>query len=320
MSQPLKQLTRQAKRVIRHTPGVPQITQQVDSYLMERYRAQFTPLRNYGCPYPNLEEVKSQADRIFNTHIDEVAGIPIHAEAQLALLEKLSVYHDDVPLPDDAEQAAALKTRYHLNQGFFKQGSAVSLHAMLRHIKPRRVIEVGSGFSSAVMLDTADSHFVPEGHDCHFTFVDPNPQRLHSILRDSDRDRVTIIEDRVQTLPLEHFDQLQAGDVLFIDSSHVTKAGSDVNRLFFDVLPRLNAGVHIHIHDIFWPFEYPPNWVLSGHGSNELYLLRALLTNNPRYEIRFFHDYLARRHRSTLIKQMPAFSQDTGSSIWLQVV
>jgi hypothetical protein len=113
------------------------------------------------------------------------------------------------------------------------------------------------------------------------------------------------------------FAELEAGDVLFIDSTHVSKVGSDVNFLFLDVLPRLPPGVHVHVHDVFYPFEYPREWVLGGSGWNEAYLLRGLLTHNPRLRIELWNSFLASGHRTELEALMPRWVPDGCSSLWL---
>jgi predicted O-methyltransferase YrrM len=177
------------------------------------------------------------------------------------------------------------------------------------------VIEVGSGYSSALMLDVADEFGL---RDTRFVFVDPNPERLTAALREGDADRVEIVTTAVQDLGVAHFDSLRAGDMLFIDSSHVTKVGSDVNFLVFQVLPRLAEGVLVHFHDVFWPFEYPKEWVLGGRCWNEAYLLRAFLQYNSRFEIVLFNSFLARRHSGFVAATLPDVLPDPGGSLWLR--
>ena len=105
-------------------------------------------------------------------------------------------------------------------------------------------------------------------------------------------DEIRLTEDIVQNLPMTYFESLTANDILFIDSSHVSKLGSDVNFLFFEVLPRLAKGVLVHVHDIHRKFEYPISWAKEGRGWNEAYILRALLANSRRYQIILASDFL----------------------------
>src|SRR5207237_8125791 len=124
------------------------------------------------------------------------------------------------------------------------------------------------------------------------TFIDPYPQLLRTLMKESDFARTRIIGQRVQDVDVGIFRELEASDILFIDSSHVAKTGSDVNYILFKILPLLNEGVLIHFHDIFYPFEYPVDWVYEGRSWNEAYLLRAFMQYNEAFEIQFFNSFL----------------------------
>ncbi len=109
-------------------------------------------------------------------------------------------------------------------------------------------------------------------------------------------------------------------DILFIDSSHVSKTGSDVNHLLFKILPLLNDGVMIHFHDIFFPFEYPQWWAFEGRAWNEAYLLHAFLAHNRAYQIEFFNTYVIDRYRERIAAEFPLFLKNEGGSLWLRKV
>ena len=96
-------------------------------------------------------------------------------------------------------------------------------------------------------------------------------------------------QQTLQSVGVEVFEELGRGDILFIDSTHVSKLGSDVNYLFFEILPRLRSGVRVHIHDVFFPFEYPPKWIAKGIAWNENYLLRGFLQYNDKFRIVLFN-------------------------------
>ena len=177
---------------------------------------------------------------------------------------------------------------------------------------------MGSGHSSCMTLDTRDL-FLGGEMDC--TFIEPYPELLNSLIRDEDRATIKVIPKRVQDVDLSLFRELGAGDVLFIDSTHVSKAGSDVNYLFFEVLPVLADGVYIHIHDIFYPFEYPKQWVLDeGRAWNELYILRALLQGSKVYQVQLMTTYLALCHIAAFEQALPLGKKNAGGSIWLRKV
>ena len=163
--------------------------------------------------------------------------------------------------------------RWQPANGMYGQADAAVLHAMLRRQRPRHLLEVGSGYSTAVALDVVARHLP----DLQITCVEPNAERLRSRLRPGDD--VVMIEAPAQEVPLETFALLDAGDILFIDSTHVLKSGSDVAWLYLHVLPTLAPGVIVHVHDIHWPFEYPERWIREGRDWTEVYLLRAFLTH-----------------------------------------
>jgi len=151
---------------------------------------------------------------------------------------------------------------------------------------------------------------------------------LHSLITDQDRSRITVVARNVQDVAPAVFEELSAGDILFIDSSHVSKTNSDVNYLFFDILPRLPSGVYVHVHDVFFPFEYPKEWVYQGRGWNEAYLVRAFLQYNQAFEIQMFNSFIERFHRDRLERSMPLCTRfveanmvpTSAQSLWLKRV
>ena len=130
---------------------------------------------------------------------------------------------------------------------------------MTAHLRPARVIEVGSGYSTALALDEAEAS--REIAALEITCIEPFAGRLLGLLSEADRRRITLLRKPVQDVDPATYGRLGPGDVLFVDSTHVVKAGSDVVWLFLHVLPRLAAGVVVHVHDVFWPFEYPAHWL-----------------------------------------------------------
>jgi hypothetical protein len=206
---------------------------------------------------------------------------------------------------------------------FFTQNSQFSwldsraLFVLLREWRPQRFIEVGSGFSTLLAADV-NRRFL--GDSIAITCVEPYPREF---LRKGIIGVSRLIEEKVQDVPLAEFTALQAGDVLFIDSSHVAKTGSDVNFLYFDVLPRLKPGVRVHIHDIFLPHDYPRDWVIDENRSwNEQYLLRALLMHSKAYRVVFGCSYAFWRFPE-LVKAALAHPRGhafAGGSFWIERV
>jgi Methyltransferase domain len=150
------------------------------------------------------------------------------------------------------------------------------------------------------------------------TFIEPYPKLLHELLGETTA-QVRILEARVQDVPLEIFDDLAAGDVLFIDSTHILRTGSDVCHELFEILPRLAPGVLVHIHDMFWPFEYPRTWVVEENRSwNELQAVRAFLTGNADWEVIWFSDYMTQLERPLLETTCPRVLRNSGGALWLR--
>jgi len=243
--------------------------------------------------------------------IAENFGFDLHRDAQKQLLECLSVYYRDLPFSFEKSN----NQRYYLNQGWFVYTDAIMLYSVLRELKPKRVMEVGSGFSSAVILDTVDRFFEAKPK---LIFIEPNAERLKSLLRESDFDYCRIIESNVQIQDVSIFNQLEAGDLLFIDSSHVVKYGSDLQYLIFKILPVLPPGVIVHFHDIFYPFEYPLEWIQGGRHWNEAYVLRAFLMHNNQWDIYLFNSYVGSEFKDFLAENMPLCLKNTGASLYLR--
>lgn len=204
--------------------------------------------------------------------------------------------------------------RFKVDNLWYPLADAMVLNTFLAVFKPKKIVEVGSGFSSASMLDVKDENaeWTP-----HFVFIEPNPERLLDRLSEDDKKKVEIVPKEVQDVEISLFETLTSNDLLVIDSSHVAKAGSDVNFLFFSILPRLQPGVIVHIHDIFYPFEYPQEWIEGGRNWNEIYLLRTFLQNNEVYEVLFFTDYFHQQFPGPY-KEIAGLEKAGGSSIFIR--
>jgi hypothetical protein len=267
------------------------------------------PPGHFCSPIPSAEEIADTFAR--GGFGPPFAAVDLNESKQLALLEPFAAYYAEQPFPEEPTAGR----RYHLRNPSYGHFDAIMLYCMLRHERPRRIIEVGSGFSSAAMLDLNELVF---GGELQLAFIDPDMSRLKVLLRPDDQGRVTLLERRVQEEPLETFAAMEAGDVLFIDSSHVSKIGSDVNRLYFDVLPALRPGVRVHIHDVAANFEYPRDWLEEGRAWNEQYLLRAFLMYNRAFSIELFTMWLLTQQHEFFRTRMPLCTVGGGGQIWLR--
>lgn len=245
--------------------------------------------------------------------VNGLPSIDLRADAQKKLLLKIMDLYPDF---DWSEQRLPGR-RFHFSQGWYKQADSICLYSMLRLFRPRYIVEVGSGYSSALMLDVDELYL---GKQTSLTFIEPHPDRLESLLIGNDRSRVRIIGQPVQYIPMDAFADLKSGDFLFIDSSHISKVGSDVNFLILEVLPRLPVGAFVHFHDIFWPFEYPAEWIGQGTAWNESYLLRAFLMFNSNFEIVLWVPFCARTWPELIKERMPNYMIDIGAAIWIRRV
>ena len=206
--------------------------------------------------------------------------------------------------------------RYKPGAPSYDTGDATIYACMLLHLQPARLIEIGAGASSALALDVFERFFDRTPEVC---FIDPYPELLHSLLKPADLDHVRVVRSPVQDIELDVFRSLERNDVLFIDSTHIVKTGSDVLHEMFEILPRLRAGVVVHFHDIFYPFEYPREWVVERNYSwNELYLIRAFLTGNTDWEILFFNDYFAQVESDRVARAAPELLANPGGGLWLR--
>jgi len=276
----------------------------------------FAPPGHFYSPIPDIDDINSPAIRA-NGRVESIPGVRLNERGQLDRAEEFAKNYPDMPFPEQA----APGLRYHLDNQWFSYGDGVVLYSMMRDLKPRRIIEVGSGFSSAAMLDVNDRFF--DGK-IELTFIEPYPKRLRGVLGGADTAHYTILEAPVQDAPMECFGKLEANDILFIDSSHVGKVGSDVLHLLFNVLPTLAPGVVVHFHDIPWPFEYPHTWLEQGRAWNEAYFLRSFLQYNTSFEIAYFNSFLATNHATAISGLMPlamrrpsAELTEGNSSIWI---
>lgn len=241
-----------------------------------------------------------------------ILGIDFNeAEQTRWLTEVLPRHLPDFDYPDEPD-GRGNGSGFYIKNPAFSWLDARMLFALLRELRPRRMIEIGSGFSS---LLTADVNRRFLNGNLELTCIEPYPR---DFLRKGVVGISSLVERRVQDVPLETFAALEAGDILFIDSSHVAKTGSDVNFIYFEILPRLREGVLIHIHDIFLPHDYPKNWVLDiGLNWNEQYLVRALLMYSSAFEVLFGCAYAAARFPE-LVRQALGGELYGGGSLWLR--
>ncbi|MEO8306353.1 MAG: class I SAM-dependent methyltransferase [Betaproteobacteria bacterium] len=280
---------------------------------LEAADAPFVPPGHFYSPIVDTRAVAAERERLWPSR-PVIAGIDWNDAGHRRILTEafprfLPLYDYPEVLPDGPNLA-----EFYTRNTQFSWLDARALFVLLHEWRPRRIIEVGSGYSSLLVADVNRRWF---DNAMHVTCIEPYPRpflanRIPGISR--------LVEEKVQHVPVDAFGALMAGDMLFIDSSHVAKTGSDVNRLYFDVLPALAPGVRIHIHDIFLPHDYPQSWVIDENRSwNEQYLVHALLIYSKGFRVEFGCAYAFHAFPDLVVKALahPRGRGYGGGSLWL---
>ena len=197
---------------------------------------------------------------------------------------------------------------------YFAGLDAAVYYALVRELRPARIVEIGAGWSTRIAARALAAN-AAEGSAGALTAVEPYPQpRLLEAGLD-----LTLVEKPVESVDRAVFDSLEANDILFVDSSHALRCGGDVFFIFLELLPRLRPGVHVHVHDVFLPFDYPVEWVLRQRlALNEQYLLEAFLAFNERFSVELANLWVATEHPAAAAAMWPAWAEAGTSSFWLR--
>ena len=243
---------------------------------------------------------------------DPTPGIDWRGAEQLALCR--NAFGAQEPLRFPTEPPA--DGEYWQGNTWYPPLDAWVLQAMLRELRPARMIEVGCGFSSLVTARVNREFF--EG-GMRFTCIDPV---IRTPLRREVEGITEIRQEEVQDTPLELFQDLDERDVLFIDTSHTVERGGDVPWIYNRILPNLRRGVVVHLHDVFLPGDYPENWVTQGRPWNELYLLQSFLVFNSGFEVVFGVRWMMQHHRAALEEAFGDLGphSEVAGSLWLRRV
>jgi hypothetical protein len=268
-------------------------------------------------PIPDIEEMKRRNiwDKVSNLN-----GISFKAEKYIEFIRLLArEYAHECDWPNEPSNDPR---QFHLHNGCFSYGCAASLHCIIRHNKPKRIIEIGSGNSSKIIAAAITLNSC-ENHDAQYSIIDPYSYlEEHNLPAKSE-----ILRQPVELMNPEYFESLEENDILFIDSSHVCKMGSDVNFEILEILPSLNTGVYVHFHDVNIPYEYPKSYTTDPQYRyywSESYLLQAFLACNNDFKIVLPMDYL-QRHYIDDLKNIFPYSTKTdfgwfSGSFWIKRV
>jgi hypothetical protein len=264
-------------------------------HLTDRWGYHIRPIHYYE-PIPDFRAITLEQI----TRRREFPALDFRWDEQLALLNELTAYHDEL---------SALE--FDFDNGFFSGFDAAVYYSLIRHLKPQRIIEIGGGYSTQLAAKALRGNG-------RLICIEPYPERLNGV-----GPSVELIQKRVEEIDVEFFSCLEAGDILFIDSSHAVKFGGDVCYEFLQLLPRLAPGVWIHVHDIFFPHDYPAEWLIERRTAfNEQYLLEAFLSFNEKFQVALAN-YWFRLDYSNEAGRLwaKALSTDYGaSSLWMKRV
>lgn len=266
--------------------------------------------RGYYAPVPEPDELTPEVWQ----RRSHLPGIELDLDAQVAFLrDELAPYVREWHPPREGEWGSG---SFYLDNGMYQAGDAELLYAMVRHFKPARMVELGSGFTTLVAAEACYRND-GDGAGCRYDVYDPYPRDL--VARDATFPSSTH-ELRAQDVPLEAFLEMGDGDVLVVDTTHVVKMGGDVNRVILDVLPRVAPGVLVHFHDIWLPWEYHPGLVAELGFWNEQYLLQAYLADSSRWDLVLAAQALLRERRADLesVVTSLAGSSSQPTSFWIR--
>ena len=242
------------------------------------------------CPHGHFYSTIPTEQQINKHHagldksLNSCLAIDVNIDKQLENLQYINEVSHKFVFPKEQNS----KYKYFYNNPYFSEQEGLILTSMMLKYKPARIIEVGSGFSTALMYDINNLYF---NNSIKIVSIEPNPDRLEFLFGD-EYNNINLNKCELQTISFNIFEELKENDLLFIDSSHVSKVGSDVNYIFFEILPRLSPGVIVHFHDILFPFEYPQYLHNKGCYWNENYIMRAFLEYNSNFKIEFFGDFM----------------------------
>lgn len=267
---------------------------------------------HYYSPVPNVAGL----DPAIWQPRDAATGIDLRLdEALQTLAEMADRFRNEL---DEFPTEPADPRTFHLHNNAYGPGDAETLYCFLRHHKPNRVIEIGCGYSTLVasIAQTRNRDDAP-GESFSYTCIEPF---LPPYLRPTPPGVTEVIEKSVQSTPIARFEELQAGDVLFIDSTHVVALGSDVVYEYLEILPRLRPGVLVHIHDIFLPNDYPRQWAdKSRFFWNEQYLLHAFLLFNDTFRVILPLHALFTQRKAELQEILPSLKRSGGpAGFWIE--
>lgn len=268
--------------------------------------------------YEPVPDTRKLNDELWDSK-QNVTGIDFNVDKQKELL---AIFAREYKSEYDAfpKQPTEIPYEFYLRNGTFETVDCEILYSMVRYHKPPKIIEIGSGFSTFVTAQTIrKNQEIDPDYECEFISIEPFP---NDILKGGIPGLSRLIEKDLQEIPISEFTSLGENDILFIDSSHVLTIGSDVHYEYLEIVPQLQKGVIVHVHDIHLPNEYPKEWVFGMRRFwTEQYLLQAFISYNDSFEILWAGSYMAVNYQDLLSSAFASFSEGgTPGSFWFRRV
>jgi hypothetical protein len=275
--------------------------------------------KHYYLPIPDEADLAGD----FWDRCSDLVGLDMNDRAALELLGSVFArYMDEFRACFPTYQTSDPKQFYLLNGGYMAIDAHV-YYAFIRYFKPKQIVEVGAGNSTLLAAAAGMQNLKETGRAPRLIAIEPYP---NSLLKEGFPGLSQLIESKVQDVPLDLFTSLESGDILFIDSSHVLRAGGDVQQEYLEILPRLSPGVLVHIHDISLPKPYPRVYFENHLYWNERYLLQAFLTFNARFVVLWAGNYMMIKYPEKVCEVFPefhimrqSFPMSEPSAFWMRV-
>lgn len=258
----------------------------------------FPIIKNYYEPQFDFDKLKHDLKKKRN-----LPGVNLNTENQLNLLKKFSYKQELIDLNLDSKDS---NINFNIDNNFFERGDAEIYYQIIRFFKPKKIVEIGSGQSTLIALEAIKKNKLENNSLAELICIEPYENNWLENLG------IEVLRKKIEDVELDLCKNLEANDILFIDSSHIIRPQGDILKEFLEILPVLKPGVIIHIHDIYTPRDYPERWLKKEtRFYNEQYLLEAMLDNSNRYSVLLALNFLKNDYFEELKKQCPYLINST---------
>ena len=269
----------------------------LSTYLLKRIGI-FPITKNYYEPQFDFDKLKTDLKKKRN-----LPGVNLNTENQLNLLKKFEYKQELIDLNLDSKNS---NINFNIDNNFFERGDAEIYYQIIRFFKPKKIVEIGSGQSTLISLEAIKKNKLENNSSTKLICIEPYENNWLENLG------IEVMRKKIEDVDLDLCKNLEANDILFIDSSHIIRPQGDILKEFLEILPILKTGVIIHIHDIYTPRNYPERWLKKENRFyNEQYLLEAMLDNSKRYSVLLALNFLKNDHYDELKKHCPYLIDST---------